>query len=277
MSIKSIGTDLPSHEEPLLTMFASENGLPVFGGGVSYDQHVETYTLLDISVQRHRWFQAAIAAALTRQPGTRGWGQTVVQAFCRDVGISERHFRRLSETYRAWSAILSSGRQGPEVVPDPMNSPLTFTHFYLATKAPNPVTAIVAAHDGGWTVERFGAFVRGQGHSIDGPPRVEGMPRRRFSAEPSAPSRSLAPPLEPTDIRSRGSELEAEVRRRPEFVAALSDITTDEAEAAWLEVRARQLRERARAKRERLDYAVRRVVATEAGDLPKVERCDDGR
>ncbi len=111
--------------------FAVVNGdLPVFIGS-SWEDHVQAWTDAELTVTEFRWRQAAIANSLTTH-----YGEGQVEQFARQIGI---HPNRVWEYRTAYRLLLEKhDRSG-------FSDNLEFTHFLLASSAPDPIKMLEIA------------------------------------------------------------------------------------------------------------------------------------
>jgi hypothetical protein len=133
--------------------------LPTFRGG-TYVEHVEAWQLAHAEAQRQTWMLAAIAASLERSvggaPSRHAARQpTVIQRFCRDVGIERQTFYRLTHTYRTFAETRNTG--GTRFIAE-----LSFKHYEVASRAPHPAAAVGEAHERGWSANELARQLTGQ-------------------------------------------------------------------------------------------------------------------
>ncbi len=152
-----------------------ENGDLVFTGG-SWEEHVEAWREIQGSVTEHFFALGAIGDSLARN-----YGDSDIERFGRELGISRNRIYVLVRVYRGWK-----GKQK-----SPM---LSFTHHEVALDAPDPVEALARAEDESWSTRQMMRWIKDGGQE-------ESPPRRKPEPMPSIV------------IPQRGRELDAWVSR----------------------------------------------------------------
>src|SRR5215217_6284654 len=93
------------------------------------EEHVETWRLLNDSIEGHKWQMSAIAESLYQRFGT-----DAIREFAGLAGTSERRVEEYAKTYREWK-----GRERSRI--------LSFHHHTIAARSPDPEAAIQVAED----------------------------------------------------------------------------------------------------------------------------------
>lgn len=124
--------------------FGLVDDLPVFTGS-AWEEHVQSWMDAESEVTVHRWRQAAICASITTH-----YGESSVERFAQSVGC---HPRRIYE-YRAAYQLARAFCERPQN--------LEFSHFVIASAAPDPVAALEAAADQTMTTRQLKAHIAEQ-------------------------------------------------------------------------------------------------------------------
>jgi hypothetical protein len=125
--------------------------LPVFKGQTIED-YVAEWRNVDAAAKTNSWRRSAIAATLERSAGgrpDRHPNATVIQKFCKDVGISRQTFHRYSRTYRTFAKTCNTGCTS-------FFDKLTFKHHavaatYFADEPDWAARALAEAHKRKWS------------------------------------------------------------------------------------------------------------------------------
>ena len=146
-----------------LSLFTfSDERLPTFGGG-THEDHIDAWHAVRHSTRVFHWAAAAIAASYARHAGARTdlhGAPTDIQRFCREVGITKSQFSQLSKTYEVFSQLVCTGAN--TLVRD---SSLEFKHFLVAANySDDPVAAVQAARDEGWSANELYRRLRKERH-----------------------------------------------------------------------------------------------------------------
>lgn len=110
--------------------------------GNTFEDHVDSWQIVDEQVQKDKWKLSAVAASLDTK-----YNDKTVDRFAHETRRSARRVREYAQTWRAFQ----NGARAPI---------LSFSHHVKAASAPDPVLAIQKAHDGEWSVHDLEKWIR---------------------------------------------------------------------------------------------------------------------
>lgn len=116
----------PAEDYAGLALATLDAELPRYAG-ITFDDHVTTWERVDESLRGHYWMLGAIAYSVYLRFGRRG-----IKDFARRVHASTRRVEEYASTYRQWQ-----NRDRSQI--------LTFTHHTIASRHPEPESAIERA------------------------------------------------------------------------------------------------------------------------------------
>ena len=152
-----------NQEADVFSLFTfSDESLPTFGGR-THEDHIDAWHAVRHSTRVFHWLAAAIAASYARHAGARTdlhGAPTDIQRFCREVGITKSQFSQLSRTYEVFSQPVCTGANTLAG-----NGPLEFKHLLVAANySDDPVAAVEAARDEGWSANELYRRLRKERH-----------------------------------------------------------------------------------------------------------------